>query len=205
MLSLVALVALVPETASADAASDAVLWRYQGQLKTALKPRIPKASFQFGDRTPRLTVYALQRSAGEGCELLTSGLGVLLAPDDPELSGVELLAVAPASGRGIAEVLFALARALLEERERGVSILGAYRTVDLGAPVSGLQGFDLRPGGELTLPNGKRVQLLKVVPVSEESSRDEPRDSQWVDPDAIAPDGEAKALDRWAPALEHPN
>lgn len=155
---------------------------------------------------PRCVVQALERIGRPSrTAILTAGLG-RTARGDADLTAenrrVELYAEANGFGPGIAEVLGALGRAMTQPDGIGRS-WKLYDAVALAAPVAGLQFFDLRPGGELSVGPATWVTLYKVVPLSEEEmerSRAQKGD-QWLDEDEADPGGAARALERWAPAL----
>lgn len=151
-------------------------------------------------------VQALERiGRSSRTAILTAGLG-RQSRGDPALTAenrrIELYAEANGFGPGIAEILGALGRAMTQPDGPGRS-WKLYDAVSLAAPVAGLQYFDLRPGGELSVGPAGWVTLYKVVPLSEEEmerSRAQKGD-QWLDEDEADPGGAARALERWAPAL----
>jgi hypothetical protein len=74
-----------------------------------------------------------------------------------------------------------------------------YDTVQLPAPELGLQYFDLRPAGELSLGPDLTVKLLKVIPMTAdeyESSQKNPA-REYDDPNE-----KARSIERWRRVVE---
>lgn len=140
-----------------------------------------------------------------GTAVLTVGLGRRLRADPTltqENRRIELYADTTGFGPGIAEVLASLGRTMLEAGGAGQG-WKLYDAVALPTPVAGLQYFDLRPGGELTVGPNEWVTLYKVVPLSEpemERARAQKGD-QWLDGDEADPGSAERSRERWAPAL----
>ena len=163
---------------------------YRTGLIAALRTAFPGSAVDSGAGD---VVILRQRGRKKRDIVVTTGLG--RAPREDGDPRVELLAYVPAYGPGVGEVLLALA-AHLEK-------LKAYEAVELAAPVRTLRYFDLLPGAEVNVL-GASIRLYRVVPLTaaefEEAAESE--GSQWVGGEIPDPDASARALERWAPALD---
>lgn len=133
----------------------------------------------------------------EAFVVATAGFGRI--PHGPrKKTHVELLAYVDQYGQKIGQVLEALGEAMHARGENGRAYK-EYDTVELPAPVHGLQYFDLRPSGEVDISPDLRVMLLKVVPMSHDEYDQAQKNpaGEWDDPNA-----NTRAAARWRRLLE---
>ncbi len=133
---------------------------------------------------------------------VTNGFGRVLRPGaEGEARRLELITHSAQYGVNIGKVLSTLGKHMHNKKEAANFV--AYARVELPSAPFGMQFFLLLPGGEIDLPSGERVMLLKVVPLSkDEFETEQSKESQWVGTDAIEPGGAERTLLRWGPALK---
>ncbi len=177
---------------------------YQKALLTQLKRRSrmrPVGNWtSTSTQAPAHKVVALKKIGREkSMMVLTAGLG--LGQQVSSKVRIELWADTEAAGPGVAEVLTQLGTYIFSHGSQGGQ---SYQTIALEQPIHGLQYFDLRPGGEVDLASGLRVQLLKVVPLSADEFDKAQSDtgSQWLTGDAADPGAATKIRQRWKPATQ---